>query len=137
MPKKMNQTTAGLIRQIHHRHRLPYPHCHRYLPPHLKLPCRANLLVSALVTKTRTRMTIPHLRLESTRMESVHILRCQWFTTRRTWNTQYRQYMYQTRKREVAAQPWQEGVDLVRNSWYCLYCHVKIADTYCNYCHKS
>jgi hypothetical protein len=135
LDSETNQSTTELIRQVHHCHRETY-HCrHRSRLPHPKPP-RANLLVSALVTKTRTGMTIPHLRPESTRMESVHILSYR-YTTRRTWNSHYRQSMYQTRNREVVAQPWQEGVDLVRNSWYCLYSHVKISDTYCNYCHKS
>lgn len=103
-----------LVRQIHHCN--PYRCCHQRRLPHPNPQCGANLLVSALVTKTR--MTIPQHRPELTRMESVHLLSYQ-YTTRRTWNIHYRQSMYQTRNREVVAQ-WQEGVvDIVRNSWYC------------------
>ena len=103
---KTKQTATELVRQIHHCHRNPYRCCHQCPLPHPNLQCRANLLVSALVTK------------ELTRMESFHLLSYR-YTTRRTWNIHYRQSMYQTRNREVVAQ-WQEGVvDIVRNSWYC------------------
>ena len=122
-----------LTRQIHHCLRDPY-HCCRLPHANPRPQCRANLLVSALATKTRMMITQPQPEL--TRMESAHLLSYR-YTTRRTWNTHYCQSMYQTRNREVVAQPWQEGVDVVRNSWYCLYYHVKIANTYCYNCHKS
>ena len=98
-------------RQFHRHNR----HCHQCRLAHPK----PKPLASALVTRTLTGTTwhVQHLRPELIQMESVHTVSYR-YTTRRTWKVHYRQCMYQTRNGEVVVQPWQEGVDVVRNSWY-------------------
>ena len=108
-PKPL-ETTWVLMktnRQFHRPHPLHNRRCHRCRPPHPNLPWpqrRANSLVSALLTKTRTG-TMWHLRLELIRMESVHTVSYR-YTTRRTWTFHYRQSVYQTKNREVVVQAW-------------------------------
>jgi hypothetical protein len=75
-------------------------------------------LKTARVTKKMNQTIIQHLRPELIQMESVHT--SYWYMIRRTYNIRYCQSLYQTRNQEVVVEPWQEGVDIIRNSWYCL-----------------
>jgi hypothetical protein len=96
---------------------------HPLMPP-IVTPCfvffmtQLKPLETARVPKKTNQTIIQHLRPESIQMESVRT--SYWYMIRRTYNIRYCQSLYQTRNQEVVVEPGQEGVDIIRNSWYCL-----------------